>query len=457
MADSLSAKGIVYPGDFSLIALTLLAATDSYRLDIKNILEEISYQEDLFSDCVYGYVNVTDAEGYIEKLSISGNEFLRLQLGKGDNTNYLIDKLFRVYKIAKRKPEGQGMTESYCLYFCSEEMLISEQYKVLKSYQSKGVSDIINDIMQNYLKIDSSNRTSGDLEQTYGSYDFIIPNLKPFDAINWLCTYARPMPPNTGADMLFFEDKDGFKLRSLQTMYQQTDVAAYNYSPKNVNPITKEPQLNYDVGNAITYEIMDSFDTLGAINSGALANSVLNVDILGRRASLQKFDYVQDYVNKATQLNDQPGLNSTLKNRFGDAMNSTHLANFKLVYGNSGQANYVSVPSAVAHDIFAEVFIPNRTAQLPLSSYMRAKLSVWGNPQLTVGKTITFNLLTKDIRNTGLDSFYSGRYIITAVRHLLTFDNYRTVIEIAKDSNPTQYNNIDNSSALWQNTVKGIK
>ena len=75
-------------------------------------------------------------------------------------------------------------------------------------------------------------------------------------------------------------------------------------------------------------------------------------------------------------------------------MNETHMANFKLVFGNSRKnTGYQNIdPTAIARDIFAEVYIPNRTAQLPLSTYMRAKLSVWGNPQLTVGKTINFNL-----------------------------------------------------------------
>ena len=452
------APGIVYPGDYSLVALTILTSTQSYRLDIKNILDEVSYQEDLFNNCVYGYVNVTDSEGYIEKLSISGDEFLRLKLGKADSSSFLIDKLFRIYKIAKRKPEGQGLSESYSIYFCSEEMMLSEQYKILNSYTNKSVRHIVNDVLTHYLKVPYIQ--NGDLEETYGTYDFIIPNLKPFDAINWLCTYARPMPPNVGADMLFYEDKDGYKLRSLQTLYTQDSLGTFNYSPRNTQSLDKnQSQLNYDVSNALTYEIMDSFDTLSATNSGVLANSVLNVDILTRQVFLQKFNYESDYAYKATQLNDYPGIDYSYKNRLGHKMNETHMANFKLVFGNSRKnTGYQNIdPTAVARDIFAEVYIPNRTAQLPLSTYMRAKLSVWGNPQLTVGKTINFNLLSKDPRNKQLDLFYSGKYIITAVRHLLTFDNYRTVIEIAKDSNPNYYDAVDSSSALWQNTAKGIK
>ena len=76
---ALKSQGIVYAGDYALVTLTLLTSAGSYRLDIKNLLDELSYQEDLFNNCVYGYVNITDADGYIEKLSISGDEFLRLR------------------------------------------------------------------------------------------------------------------------------------------------------------------------------------------------------------------------------------------------------------------------------------------------------------------------------------------------------------------------------------------
>jgi hypothetical protein len=53
------------------------------------------------------------------------------------------------------------------------------------------------------------------------------------------------------------------------------------------------------------------------------------------------------------------------------------------------------------------------------------------------------------------DKFYSGNYLITAVRHMITMYEYKTVLEISKDSSVTPYAGIDNGQALWKSMVKG--
>jgi hypothetical protein len=113
---------------------------------------------------------VVDAMGYIEKLNLTGNEYLRMTFGKTNQNSNWIDKIFRVYKVDKRRPEGKGDTESYSLYFCSEEMLLSEQYKVSKSYRAKTISDNVIDILKTYLKV--PDKKIGQIDSTYGVYDF---------------------------------------------------------------------------------------------------------------------------------------------------------------------------------------------------------------------------------------------------------------------------------------------
>lgn len=44
------------------------------------------------------------------------------------------------------------------------------------------------------------------------------------------------------------------------------------------------------------------------------------------------------------------------------------------------------------------------------------------------------------------DKFYSGKYIVTALRHMYSPDQFQTMIEIAKDSSPTQFQSINTSS-----------
>ena len=448
MADSaLTKPGIIYPNDYTLINLTLLTSVITF--DVKNILVELSYNEDLFNNTASGYLMVVDSTGFIEKLQMNGNEFIRMTFGKADNSTNIIDKTFRIFKVAKRTPEGEGNTETYSLYFCSEELLLSEQYKISKSYKGKDIAYDIKDILINFLKVPS--KKIANIEATTGIYDFIVPNIKPFDAINWLSTYARPASNNPGADMIFYEDKFGYNFRSLQSLFKQPVYNEYGFNPKNVNE--KVQTLTQKMYNVLTYEIMDSFDTLGAINSGIFANRLLSVDPLLRRYKMTDFDY--GAYAKAPAMNNYAITNNYL-NRFGDGLNQTPQSVYKLVFSNYNQTDSALVksnPGSVGHDIFAETYIPWRTAQLPLANYTRIKISVPGDTALTVGRVITFNLLSKDPVKKEPDDFYSGNYLVTAVRHLLTVHTYRTVLELAKGSSVTQYSSVDNNSTIWKNTA----
>jgi hypothetical protein len=421
-------------------------------------MNEISYNEDLFGGVVSGYIMITESNAYSELLALTGNEFLILSFNKNqdDNISDTIQKKFRVYKIDKRQLAGNMYTEAYFLNFCSEELLISEQYKLSKSYPNQQISQVITDICINGLGI---NGNKLDIEETYGVYDFVIPNIKPLDAINWLSNYARPSTEHIGADMIFYEDKDGFKFKSLQTLTDGADddpnfqaYGKYRYDPKNLN----DEYLTEEFYNVTTYEIMNSFDSLNAIHSGMFANQLISVDILTRRKIVTNFDYFK-YWNDPDSggLNDFPVTNN-YQNRFGQGLNETSQATLKLVFSNFDEANSAIVqanPGSVAHNIFAETYIPYRTAQLALANYTRIKMSVPGDPLLTVGAVIEFELLSRDPNSKEQDLFYSGNYLVTAVKHMITQNDFKTVIEIAKDSVPNKYPDIDNNA--WSNIVSG--
>jgi hypothetical protein len=442
--------GIKNQLDYSLTNLTLLTSVTTF--DLKNTMQEISYNEDIFSNTLCGYVMLVEASGFIETLAINGTEFLRLTFSKFGDKNNQIDKIFRVYKVGNRKLEGTMYKESYVLYFCSEELLLSEQYKISKRYKNQLVSDNISDILNKYLKIPDNKK--GTIETTYGKYDFIIPTLKPFDAINWLTTYARPNPQNPGADMLFYEDKNGFQFRSLQSLMKQPSYYTYTYKPKNIN----SRNLDSDVHNVLTYEFLESFDTLNGITSGTFANQLISANPLTRQRKVTNFNY-GTYQQNAKNLNPHPIIDDST-NRNGDKLNQTSQAMLKMVFSNfdSASSSYVAgVPGAAGNDIYAETYIPYRTAQLHLANYTRLRISVPGDCNLTVGRVLTFNLMSRNTGNNGaLDKYYSGNYFITGVRHIIDLTTFRTILEITKESVPTPYPGNDNKSTLWSNTVKGI-
>jgi len=447
--------GVNYPQDFSLKTLTLLSPSVG-SFDLKSSMVEMAYFEDIFSNTITGRLVIAEADGFIEKLHLNGNEYIRLTFTKASDKNFNVDILFRIYKISDRMLVGNMQTEGYVLYFCSEELVLSEQYKVSKSYPSTKISDIINDITTNYLKVPKNKPVK--IESTKGIYDFIVPNLKPFEAINWLSTYSQSDSSGVfGADMLFFENKDGYNFSSLQTLMAQSPYRTYQYEPKNVD--IKDQPVQQKFYSVLSYKFINTIDTLGAINSGQFANQLITVDPLLQRYITTDFNY-SDYFNQSKSLNKYPIVNDA-KNRLGDKIYETPQAVIKVSPGNHGQKDVPFIgnkPGSFAHDIFAEIYIPNRTAQLNLSNYNKIKLVIDGDPGAVAGSVINFNLLstTPGARDKKPDDFYSGQYLISAVKHSINIGGYTTVLEIVKDSAVKQFVTPDNNSKIWQNTVKGI-
>lgn len=434
--------GAYYAQDFSLETLNFLTASGQ-RFELKKLLVDMSYYEDLYSFTASGYITITDSQGFIELFQLTGNEFIEVNFGKvknGPNNNI---QLFRVYKIGDKKPSGNLNTETYTLYFCSEELLLSEQIKISKSYTGYKISDIVENILVDRLRV--SKDKINIIEPTTGLYDFVIPRLKPFEAISWLSTYARPAGNGSiGADMLFFETKDGYNYRSLQSMFKEEPYATYKYQAQNIE--MDKQSFKEKTISVLDYEFVKTYDSVNEISSGTFANRLISIDPLTRTYKITDFNYSK-YKDQAVSLNDGD-VSNALKNRLGLTQYETYDATLKVALSNSGQndaAYFKEIPGSVAKNIAVETYVPNRTAQIALANYTVVKITIPGDPGLTVGRTIEFNLMSlkPETREKQLDKFYSGKYLVTAVRHIIQPNKYQTVVEISKDSVPSNYQNIN--------------
>ena len=444
--------GAYYPQDYSLESINFLTGSGQ-RFEMKKLLLELSYYEDIYSFSVSGYLTITDAQGYIELLDLTGNEFVEIIFAKSKNAPNTNKQVYRVYKIGDRKPIGNLNSENYTFYFCSEELLLSEQTKISKSYKGKEIDKVITDILVDKLKVKQEKIR---VERTNGINDFIVPRFKPFEAISWLSTYARPKGTGEiGADMLFFETKDGFNFRSLQSMFKDDIYATYKYQQQGIEDKTQSFQEK--TISVLDYEFVKVYDMMNDVNSGTLSNRLISIDTMSRTSKVTDFNYIK-YKSQAKTLNPGSPTN-TLKNRLGLTNADSYNASFKVATSNAFQQNqpYIKqVVDGVAKNIAIETYVPNRTAQISLANYTVLKIKIPGDSGITVGRTINFNLLTlKPTTETkNLDEFYSGKYLVTAVRHIIQPTAFQTVLEIAKDSTPKSYTGINNDSGIWQSTVK---
>ena len=432
-----SGDGITAPEQYFINNITLLLE-DCTAYELKKTLVELSVYEDLFSPATSGYVMVTDAQGFIEKFNFSGFSFIEISYSKGRGDPNPFKRTFRVYKIGERKQVSRS-NEMYTINFCSEELFLSEQIRIAKSFPNFQISDIIKSILTEDLQVEDYK--IGIIEETKGLYNFIVPNLKPFEAFNWLSTYAQPADTSYhGADMLFFENRDGYNFRSLQSMMGDDYYRSYNYSPQN----TEKSDINFDFGAILSYRIMETFDSLKTLNSGGYANKILTLDPLLRKANVSNFSY-DEYFKDSESLNKY-GVSSEYVNRLGKNVSRSYESVYKMCIGNSQQRFFGPIlettggVESVAPNIDIETFVPHRTAQLTLINHTRVQMLVPGDPSLKVGSVVELNLPSygdEEYKNAAkLDKKYSGYYLITAVSHKMDIRGvYQCLVEVVQDSN----------------------
>ena len=435
--------GDIYTQDFSLNKLNILTSAGQ-KFEMRKLLVELSFYEDLYSFCLSGHMTLKDGQGFIESLQLTGSEFIEIEFGKVKDAPNKIKKTFRIYKVGDRTSNPNLNVEYYTLYFCSEELLLSEQRKVSKSTKGKEISEVIKDILQIELKV-----TNAKIEKTFGTYDLIIPNMKPFEAISWLSTYARPaVTGGIGADMLFFENKNGYNFRSIQSMMKGSIYANFKYQQTNL----PNENFNENAISVLNYEFVKTYDQLDDIKTGTYSSRLLSLDLLARKPTVTDYDYTKYKSNPTIQSLDKSGALAPAKNRFGKTQNQENNSMFKLATSNAKQctAAYVQQqPGSVAKSVAVENYIPNRTAQLSLANFIVVKLTIPGDPGITVGRTINFSLMTikPTLNERGPDKFYSGKYLVTAVRHIIQSEGvYQTVLEITKDSLVSKPNSADGSN-----------
>lgn len=471
-----SGDGIAYPQDFVLESCVIVSALGQ-PTDFSKAVVELNYFEDIYSGAISGNLLVNDSNSFLNRFSLSGNDYLQLSFGKPGLDTRKITKIFRIYSVSNRGIT-KDQNENYLLNFCSEEVVLSEQYKVSKSYRNFKVSDIVKDILKNQINTRPEKVLDQNIEETKGMRDIIIPTLKPFEAINWLCTQAISNTSKTeGSPYVFFENYNGYNFKSLQTLYGQKVYQLYKYEPKNTNmPEDKRVQdMGAEMLNVLSYDHVSNFDFINSVNTGGFANRLIAIDPVRQTYSVNDFDY-DTYIKKTegpsdvivksdvdyknlqgtTRLNDGI-LTTNAKNRKGDMANTAYNSVLKMVTTNTGQSTlneYIKKHEPSVKDIFIETRVPFRTAQMSHIHTVRLKISIPGDPLMTVGNVIEFYLPEQRRLEDGSrmwDLFYSGRFLVTAVRHTLSQENkYITTMEISKESLFSNYANFNNELPSWK-------
>jgi len=413
---------------FKIKDLTLI--TKLGNVNIADIYQEINIYDSMFMPCIRGEILIQDAIGLSSKLLLDGSEYLSMEILKGEESGpTTFKKTFRIYKQSNRENINQN-SEIYILHFASEEMIFSEQKKVNQSFNGT-YTDIVNVILKKYLGVTS--KKLGLIENSKGLHTVIVPNLSPFDTMDWLS--KRAVDSDSLPNFLFFENKYGYNFVSLTELIKREPIMNINFEPKNLS--VSGGQEFYGAREA---KIINSTNYIESIKNGVYSGKFIGIDLLTRKVNINQIDFNQTYNKTKVHLNKYPNF-TTAANR--DGKDAAHMFDSKVsLYAfatTRKDTSWVKENDAQTgtniDDTHAYVF--QRAPILANLLQTTIHLNIPGNFGVTSGAIINLKMPIKSGKTEvgeGLDQTLTGKYIVTATRHVIKGDMHETVIEVATDS-----------------------
>ena len=453
------------PGQYNLTELAILSYRQNKeeslpnRMDIKGITFNFEIAEDILTNNVVGSVIVYDMQDVRTLMPLTGLERISIKFNspgiKGYDYSEDTGIPLQIYKVdkVKRDPDTDG-GQLYQIFFCSPEMYKNSTTRVSRAYAGPVENGVI-DIVKNYLKSEKPIY----VEPTSTNAKYVIPNLKPYQAINYLCSQAKSGKFKNNAGYVFYETSKGFYFRSIASMMglggQLTEIPPKWKFSSIVTSVTeneKQPEIK-DVerrlSSVIRYEFEKPIDMLDNINSGFYANRVIVHDAFNKTITTTDFDYIgigtqQPHTEMSTskrvgllypENGDGKGVPYADTNK---GLNELPLSKLMVTTETSKvHNNYEFTPT--------KEILPLITNQKATMRNMNLSLLVYGNTLINAGDIITFT--SPIMRPTGHNEevvnspYTSGRYIILAIKHTVNVEAQRheMVLKCYKDSVRSAY------------------
>ena len=392
--------------DFRVLAIDLISADGSSR-SIIDLVAEIQIRQDMYLGFMSGEMLITDATGMFNTAKIHGGEYLYIHITEPEQ-DLAFKKAFRVYKMGDRQT-AQESAQRYTLYFVSDEMLTSHALKISKAYRNTTVSDIATSIMRDYLNI-PTNRIK--VDKTADAVSYVIPNMRPFEALNWLASRAYSSTDNC---WFFYENLDGYNFRSLQSIYKDGPAVRvpYRLEAKNVSK-----KLDMDKYSIDSFESRRDFDALLQASNGGYAMRLTGVNPTSR-----------EYVKTEYGLDDAPKL-------YGNLPMSNHKIQGKSLFDRAESHDLAYIQTDTEH---TDKWIRRVLALASLNNTL-IEIAVPGNVKLQAGRLMSIRLpySTTPSESDMWDKMRGGRYLILAANHKFDLTNHRyvSILLLGRDSLP---------------------
>lgn len=374
---------------------------------------EMNIQEDIFLPAQYGRITLVDNTNFYEKFPIIGEEVLTVTYK--DFVHDPVTKEYFIYSVLERQ-HASDKGQMYTLEFCSEEILANKSQRYSKSYKDTECHKIAQDAFDRL-----SSKKKFDITQTQGLQDYIVPSLNPFDVISQMSARSITTQGESGS-VLFFEDKDGFHFKSIESLMQKEPFQYYIGDGSDVS-IDKKYWIFSN------YKFIQPVNNINNAIQGTHGVNVKTIDLFRRKLTTNNsYDYFDD--KQYSEVNRINSANPDLRLSTKEYPYKSNNGMFKITIApmeDSAKSTKNNVMSKRYNVLSSFKNGPKIHAELPF------------NTDITIGAIIDVNMMSADIKSTSQttqqqDRYLNGKYLVTACRHLIKPGHAITIVELSKDS-----------------------
>jgi hypothetical protein len=399
-------------------------------IDLTQSISAVTYSENITSPSTYVSLLIVNTAGILSKLKLRGGERVRLII-KQDATGlkFSLDEnnnTYYVYNIGNSTTESTK--ELFTIDLIPGEMFTNETTRVFRRYDST-LDTTVSKILKEELK--TTRYSSSNIEKSVNKYSFMGNARKPFTVLGWLCPKGIPQVEsgksgNTigTAGFLFFENKDGYNFKSVDSLFDKNRQPKETYSYREIVPGPADPRANFRITSPPTFK--KNVNVLDNLRIGMYSNVNYFFDTNTRKfyANVYKLSESYDIMNHAGDdnppeipngLQDSPSrlMVRMLDNGQMDKSGKLEAPDKRMEYQGQGVSRY--------NLLFSQTL--NITVPLNLN--------------LTVGDVINleFGQITKEEDKKGLrDKSKSGKYIVSKLKHVFGGNKGLTGLELVRDS-----------------------
>lgn len=431
---------IQYSGDFDL-EIAEISCVNGSTIDIKELVSAIDIYEDIGANAITGTITIIDTLNLVYNAPFIGQErlILKVQTPQKSPTEETVIDFTKNYLYVNRVlsvSDINDQTRSVVLSFTTQDVYMNNRVRVSKSYTGEP-SAIIKKILRSPTLLDSKKKLF--FEETSNNYKFVIPNMRPFAAINMIAQRCLSAANGLAPTYLFYETCFGYHFRSVDSLFNEANVKAK--LDEHVSSFFDEKgkrDLLSEMENIVGFELDNTQDSLLNTRMGMYSSNIIIYDWYSKGITKKEYNYLDDFAkDKHAQENAVFGSPNALVSeakefggkRITDFPDSIQFVQGTILDGIQDK-NYYELEGAT-HANYTNPYEGNnidkwcmrrRSRLQQIENGFKLKLEMIGRTNIQVGDLIEINFPSgSTVTEDKLNKHLSGRYLIKKLHHSFVF------------------------------------